>query len=98
MNNKQLELMERRDAIQARIATQREQLRQVSTQLAQPLALLDQGIAGLRYLRRHPLLSACVVAVLLVRRGGMLGMISSGFKLWGAYRSLRSLAEKFSSQ
>lgn len=90
--------MQRRGELCARIASQREQFGQVSARFEKPLSVLDQGIAGVRYLRHHPMLLAGVVAVLAVRRGGVIGLVKQGFKLWGTYRSLRSVSEKFSAK
>lgn len=99
MNDKMLALMQRRGELRERIAVQREQLAQATSRFEKPLSLLDQGVEGVRYLRRHPVLPAgAVIAVLLLRRGGVLGLVKPLFKLWGMYRSIRSLAARLGQQ
>lgn len=98
MNDKMLDIMQRRGELCARISAQRGQLAQVSARFEKPLAIVDQGVNGVRYLRRHPLLVAGIVAIFAIRRGGVVGLVKQGFKLWRAYRSLSSFADKLNAK
>jgi hypothetical protein len=67
--------MARRRVLLGRIASQRESLGQDIKPWVGPLALIDQGLGALRFLRRHPVLVAGGVSLLLTLyprgRGGV---------------------------
>ena len=54
MNEKMLELVERRNRLLARITAQREDLAEIGLHLQSPLSLVDKGVAVARFLRFHP--------------------------------------------
>ncbi|MFZ3017184.1 MAG: YqjK-like family protein [Gallionella sp.] len=94
MNEKMLAVMQRRGELLAKIASQREQAAQVGARWRAPLAVADQGLAVLRFMRARPLLVAGVAALLVWRRRGALGAIKMGWRAWKGYRYLTGLAAK----
>jgi len=62
MNAKLIELVERRTTLVARAATQRAELSQALAPWRGPLAVVDQGLVAVRYIRSHAALLAGVVA------------------------------------
>jgi hypothetical protein len=98
MNEKMIELMERRDKLLARVATQREELADIGTQLHGPLSLADKGVAVARFLRFHPLLIAGVAALFLFRRRNVADLIWVGWSAWKVLRDLTSISAKLISR
>ncbi|HCI13675.1 MAG: hypothetical protein A2063_07835 [Gallionellales bacterium GWA2_60_142] len=94
MNKQMLAVMQRRGELLAKIDTQREQVAQVSVRWQAPLALADQGLVALRFMRSRPVLVAGVAALLVWRRRGALGAIRMGWRAWKGYRYLTGLAAK----
>jgi hypothetical protein len=94
MNEKLFELMQDRGELLARIAAQREQLAEIGQHWRAPLALADQGVAVVRFLRCHPLLVAGVVALFVIRRRGMAGLVRGVWRVWKGYRSFTFLLAK----
>jgi len=94
MNEKMLVVMQRRGELLAQIASQREQVAQTRARCQAPLAVADQGLAVLRFMRSRPLLVAGVAALLVWRRRGALGAARMGWRAWKGYRYLTGLAAK----
>lgn len=94
MNEKLHELKQRRGELLARIASQRGQIAEAGAEWDAPLALADRGIAGVRYLRRHPLLVVGAMAFVLVRRSSAAGLMWGAWRLWKGYRYFSSMPEK----
>jgi len=94
MNERMLAVMQRRGELLAKITSQREQVVQIGARLEKPLALADQGLAVLRFMRSRPLLVAGVAALLVWRRRGALGVMKLGWRAWKGYRYLTGLAAK----
>ncbi len=94
MNEKLYELKQRRGELLARIAAQRGQIAEAGAEWDAPLALADRGIAGVRYLRRHPLLVAGAMAFILVRRRSAAGLMWGAWRLWKGYRYFSTMPEK----
>lgn len=92
------EVMQRRGELLARIAAQRGQVAEIGARWQAPLALADQGLAVVRFLRANPVLVAGVVALVVVRRRGVLGMVKGGWRVWRGYRYLSTAAAKLSSR
>lgn len=86
MNERMLELRQRRGELLARIAVQRGQIGEMASRCEGPLALADQGVAALRFLRGHPLLVGGVAALVVWRRKGMAGLLRRSWLLWKGYR------------
>lgn len=90
MNQTLLRIAVRRERIIAQAASQRGTLAQNVEPWRMPLALADQGITALRYLKRHP--GGIVgVAVLLValRPGRIATWLGRGLVSWQLLQSLR---------
>lgn len=97
--NKQMALvMQRRGELLARISVQREQVAMLGARWQAPLALADQGLAVVRYLRARPVLVAGVVALLIIRRRGLVGLARSGWMAWKGYRYFTALSAKLSAK
>jgi hypothetical protein len=91
MNPELRHLAERRRRLVARSATQRSALARDLEALRAPLALADQGLAVLQYIRRHPALIAGAALLLAVLRPRLTGRwLRRGLMLWQVGRTLRS--------
>ncbi|HEX5363607.1 MAG TPA: YqjK-like family protein [Gallionella sp.] len=98
MNDRILELRQRRGELLARIAVQRGQLIEMSARCEGPLAWVDQGMAVVRFLRAKPLLVAGVAALLVIRRRGVMGLVRTGWKMWKGYRFFTAMSGKLSGR
>ena len=94
MNEKMFELMQIRGELLARIAEQREQMTEIGTHWRAPLALADEGVAAVRFLRCHPLLVAGVVTFFVIRRRGVAGLVSGMWQVWKGYRYFNFFSAK----
>ncbi len=94
MNKQMQEVMQRRRDLLARIARQREQVAEIGEQWQSPLALADQGVTAFRFLRSHPVLVAGVAALLVMRRGGVMGLMKRAWQMWNGYRYLTALSTR----
>jgi hypothetical protein len=94
MNEKLFELTQRRSELLARIAVQREQMTEIETEWSAPLALADQGLVAVRFLRRHPFLVAGAMAVFVARRRSAAGLMWGVWRVWKGYRGLASIPAK----
>ena len=91
-----LDVKQRRSELLAKIASQREQVAQIGTRWQAPLALADQGLAIVRFLRSKPVLVAGVVALFIIRRRGLVGLARSGLLVWKGYRYFATFSAKLS--
>ena len=83
MKAKLIELAERRDALAAKSAAQREELAQTLAHWRTPIIVVDQGWAALRYLGKNPvLLGGAVAFVVAVRPWRMAKWLPPGWLLW----------------
>lgn len=97
--NKQMALvMQRRGELLARISAQREQVAVLGACWQAPLALADQGLVAVRYLRARPVLVAGVLALLIIRRRGLVGLARNGWMAWKGYRYFTALSAKLSAK
>ncbi len=94
MNERVLELRQRRGELLARIEVQRGQLAEIAASWEGPLALADRGVAILRFLRGHPLLVAGAAALVVLRRRGVAGVFSRAWQVWRGYRRFADLRQK----
>lgn len=98
MNERMPAIMQRRGELLTKIAAQREQIAEVGVRWQTPLALADQGLAVVRFLRARPVLVAAMAALLVIRRRGVMGLIGGGWTVWRGYRYLAALSAKLSSR
>ena len=85
------DIVREREQLLARCDTQRQYVAALAGQFSGTLKIADTAIAGVRYLRRHPVILSAFVAVLTASRGrGMLKWAQRGFLAWRAYRSLQN--------
>jgi hypothetical protein len=89
MNAKLLEIALRRERLIAQAAQQRTVLVQSVQPLRAPLALADQGLVGLRYLKRHPAWVVGGVAVIVILRPRAVGKWLA--RVWLAWKMVRRL-------
>lgn len=95
MNEKLIRLAERREHLVAQIATQRLALAQNIEPWRVPLARADQGLAALRYIRRHPAWIVAGVTLLAalrprsVRAAGIGKWLTRGWATWRLVNRLR---------
>jgi len=90
MNEKLTRLAERRAHLVEQAAAQRTALAQTIAPWRAPLALADQGLAALRFAKRHPALmvgTAVVFAAMWPRRAGK--WLRRGWVTWQVLRKLR---------
>ena len=80
-----------RERLLARCAAQRDELAALTRQLDGPIRIADRGIAGVHYLRAHPVVAGGVVALLAaMQRRNLLKWAQRGFVAWRAYRAFRA--------
>lgn len=95
MNEKLIRLAERRERLVAQAAAQRSALAQNIEPWRRPLARVDQGLAVLRNIKRHPAWIVGGVALLAalrpgrVRAAGVGKWLSRGWVTWQMVRKLR---------
>lgn len=94
MNKRMLELRQRRAELLARVETQRGQLAEIESSWKGPLALADQGVSILRFLRGHPLALAGVVALVVLRRRNVVDLFSRALLVWKGYRYFADLTQR----
>ncbi len=89
MSKNSTSLAERRRHLVARAAAQRTALAQDLAPWRAPLALADQGIAALRYIKRHPLLSVGTTMAFAALRPQHTGKrLMQAWVLWKLARTL----------
>lgn len=92
MNEKLARLSERRAALVARAASQREALAQSVAPWRTPLAIIDSGLSIARYIKRNPALLlavAATVAMVVVRPRAVLKWARHGWQAWGVWVGVR---------
>lgn len=94
MNERMLELRQRRGELIARIDVQRGQLAELGESWKNKFALADRGVSVARFLRAHPLLLAGASTLLVVRRRGITGLLRGSLMLWKGYRLFLSLRQR----
>ncbi len=98
MNDRLFVLRQRRIALLARIDAQRSLLAGCASDWKGQLAVADQGMAIVRFLRAHPLLVAGVSAVVVMRnRRRLAGLASAALmirKMLKNYRYISGLLQK----
>ena len=92
MNEKLLKLARRRERLVLDAAKQRVQLAQAVEVWREPLALAEQGLAAISFIKKHPILMAASTAVLvrLVRKSFIGKWLGRGMMAWQLVRKLQS--------
>lgn len=98
MNKQMIELMQKRSELLAKIVAQREQITEMGVRLQTPLAIADQGLAVMRFLRLNSVLVASVAALLVVRRRGVVGLVKGVWRVWKGYRYFTAISAKLLSR
>ncbi len=98
MNRRMIDVQQRRGELLARIAAQRVEVAELGARWQAPLALADQGLAALRFLRSKPLLVAGVGALLVIRRRGVAGLVRGAWRVWKGYRFISAFSAKLISR
>ena len=87
--NSMIEIVRQRERLLARCDAQRAELTALARRWQGPLKAADRAVAGLNYLRHHPLILGAAVALLaVIQRRGWWSWARRGFLLWRAYRAL----------
>ena len=90
MNNKLAQLAARRQQLVAQAADQRTALAHNLEPWRARLALADRGIAGLRYIRRHPaLMVGAALLLAALRPRGVGKWLQRGLAVWQIGRNFR---------
>ena len=90
-----MDIMLQRERLIALCDAQRDDIAVLVRQLDGPIKVADRGIAGVQYLRDHPLvLGVLVGALTLMRRRGLWKWAQRGFVAWRGYRALRAAGFK----
>lgn len=98
MNKHLADLACRRRELLREIELQRREVAEISHRWQQPLALMDLGLKGARFLRNHPALVFGGVAVLMAwRRKEIVGMAKAGGHWLCRYPSTLSIGLKLLS-
>ena len=83
MNEKLIELAERRASLVAKAATQRAELAQAMAPWRDSLAIVDQGVLAVRYLGRHPgLVVGAVAFAAILSPKRVFGWLRRGWVVW----------------
>lgn len=98
VNKQMLAVMQRRAELLAKIAVQRGQVAEIGAQWQIPLAVADQGLAVVRFLRSNPVLVAGVAALLVIRRRGVTGLMMGMWRVWKGYRYFTAVSAKLSAR
>jgi hypothetical protein len=82
MNNRLESVANRRLEILEKIAAQRMELAALSQDFQRPLGVVDTGLKGINFVRKHPTLMAGLAGgFLALRRTGVIGWIQKGLSL-----------------
>lgn len=101
MSQHRLEVMQRRQALLAKIAGQREQLADLGTRWRPALLVADQAWVAVKFLRAHAVLVAGVALVaglVVVRRRGPGALVKGAWRVWKTYRYVREAARKIAQR
>lgn len=91
MNPRQVELALKKQRLLMRSGALRDNFGNYATVWMPVFAAADRVRAGLRWLRRHPLLPVVsLIAVLVARPRGVLRWVRRGYFAWQALRRLRT--------
>lgn len=90
MSAQQLELAMRHGALRARIEAQRSMLQQQVAPLAAGCAVVDKGLAGVDWLKQHPLpVGAAVAALVVLKPSRAWRWAKRGVFLWRGWQTVQ---------
>ncbi len=98
MGKRRFEVMQRRQALLAKISDQRGQLAELATRWQPALRLADQAVAAVNFLRVHPVLVAGLAGLVVVRRNGLAGLVKGVWRIVKAYRYVSNFSKKMASR
>lgn len=93
--DRMFEVMRQRERLLARCEAQRAEIAALVPEWEGRIRVADRVIAGINYLRHHPVILGVLVAALtIVQRRGWWVWAQRGLVLWRGYRALRSFKPK----
>jgi hypothetical protein len=92
------DLMARRQKLLAKIADQRVQMSEFSSQWQPALLYADRARVIFSFVRGHAVLVGGVAALFLVRRNGLSLLLRGGWRAWKFYRYFKGVSTKAFSQ
>lgn len=95
MNKRLLEIRLRRAELRSLIADQRVQLAAFGERWQGVFRVADKGVSVFRFLRRQPLLSGILTALLVRRRREVWRVARTSFGLWKGLGVFRGLANRW---
>ena len=101
MSQHRLEVMQRRQALLAKIADQREQLAGIETRWQPALRVADQAWIAVKFLRAHAVLAAGLAGIaclVVVRRSGPGVLVQGAWRVWKAYRYVKEVSKKIAQR
>ncbi len=94
MNRRLARIQARRQQLLGRAQVEREALAREVDALAPAVRVVDYGIAGIDWIRRHPEpVIVAAVAFVLLKPKRAVSWALRGFSLWQGYRRIASLVE-----
>ena len=91
MNEKLIELAERRTALAARAATQRAELSQALAPWLGALEVVEHGLVAARFIRSHAVLLTGVAALVPLGRWRTAKWVQRGLMVWSIARVVRRI-------
>lgn len=95
MKHRLADIARRRELLLVKIEDQRMQMTEIAQRWEKPLSVADMGVKAIRFLQTNYLLVAGVAAFLVIRRRGITGLASGGWRVWRLYRSVIAFGSKF---
>lgn len=98
MGSRKHAMLQRRQALLAKIAGQRAELAEVSQHWQPVLGVADQTLTAARFLRRNVVLVAGVAGLFLLRRNGVTALVKGGWRIWKTYGYFNQFINKMTSK
>jgi hypothetical protein len=87
-------LLLRRQALLAKIANQREEMKDLSIRWQPVLSVADKSLSMFSFIRANVLLVAAVAGFVLMRGSGFTGLLRSASRVWKIYRYVNAFSKK----
>lgn len=98
VSNRRQAVLQRRHALLAKIASQREELAELGAYWQTPLHFADWTLGAVHFLRSHALLVAGLAGLALVKRRGARVVLNGVWRIWKAYHFFKEAAKKITAQ